>query len=1371
MPISYPTPRERETRRSLRCYAGPVRPALAWTCALCLSLGVADGAPAEAQDWGLERPDGRRPARPRPDRPARPARPRPDRPARPDAPRADSDAPRSPDASSARNEVLVQRYFAVLAADPRESFAWERLMDLYRERDGNLDGLAAELERRASAEDAGYAAHMLLGHLQKARHAPEEARAAYARAAAANAASPDPLVAMARLDRANGRLPDARALVDRALALVTGREARAELLREAGQMALDAGDDDAARRYYGEIARGADTSVYVATELARALAERGRHAQAIDEYARVVRSLRGDNRVLAPVLRDMARAELEAGRVDAAIATLDRALALAGRGTGTAAEIFEVMVDAYRRAGRLEELVRSLEAVGGGDFQSAELAGRLHDELGHEAEALAAYRRALRLSPRDVDTRVRVVQLLARSGRMEEVIAEYRALVAAAPREPRFVVELAQMLLEVGRRDEAIALAERTGRANPRDVATHRALADLYTRFGEEQRAEREIALLARIDAQDPAHLVALGAQQLAAGQRDAAIATFRRILGAVRDRGEAHATLAGVFADHDMLDLAEQEYRAAVEADPDEPRYLRGLAEVLERPRQGETPNDRQRRDVDAVARWQAVLERSRDDRAARREARRRIVAIWERRGQLRARVAEWERAFAATPPDTEAGRFLAEAKLRARPPDTEGALAILARLAELEPGDAESLLALERARTASGDRAGAIEALRRLVEADPRRATHYLERMAEHAHALYRDDDAVRYAEEAVRRSPDDADGHRRLGDLHRARHDFDRAVASYRRAIAANDRLFSTYFDLAEIHVAAGRLEEADRLYRQVLRACPDDDLVARAGRASLQIALGAGALDALEHDLLPLALANPRRPIFRRMLVELYDDLTAPLVAELTSSSDASAAARATLERLGQRALKPLLEALADDDPAQQRVAVDVLGFLGNANAAGPLLAAAEAEGPLDLRARALAGAGALGGEAYLPRCEVLARGPERRRRAVATWAIARIGGRRAVPVLRALRDHADPDVRAFAILGLGAAGDRASAEPLRRALASDRQRVVQESAAWALGFVGGEADVAPLVSALANGQGRVRAAAALALGRIGRPEARAALADALFDPNPTERAAALVALERLASRGESGAERVALPPAGARTTATAYLELLVAARPSSAIAIDGPMLPVFTASAREALRGPIERLLAALRLLAGRDPTAAIALEDDARGALLAALAPELLAASAHPSPEARALAVVAIAELPTDAARAQLVERLDDPSEDVVRAVLEHLGAGHAAPPLVARVAQIAERHEDWAIRIAAASALGRVDPEGATATLAAVARQDRYAFVREAAVRALGRATNPAARDAIAAVARSDEDARVRSAAGDALAAARSAN
>ncbi|MAC26813.1 MAG: hypothetical protein CMH59_10095, partial [Myxococcales bacterium] len=1102
-----------------------------------------------------------------------------------------------------------------------------------------MDALVQTLTREAEADEEAYAPRMLLGHAYKAQGRNAEARTLYARAAELRPREPAPLVAMARIDRAD-RPAEARALYDRALERVRDDQRTRELLREAAEIALEQDDFDGARAYYDRLARGAGTSLYLRTEYARALAERNAHERAIAEYERVLRGLRGDNRVLGPVLKDLAQVQLDAGRADAAIETLDRALRVVGRSSGVRREIYDVLVEAFRRSDRLPDLVERLERERG--FDSVELLGRVHDELGNEDEALDAYRRALRLNRRHIDTRVRIIRLLSRSGRIDDVIEEYRQLVRVAPREPRFVVELAQLLMQTGRGDEARRLAAAVSRRHRNDASVHQALAELYTEWGEDELATREIALLVRIDPRDPGHLIALGEQQLAEGDARAAEATWRRILQVESDRGRAHATLAAVFADHDMLSDAEEQYRQAVQVDEDRVEYVRGLANVLERPRRGEPASARQRRDEEAVRWWSKVLEMT-EDRAARREARQRIVGIWSRRGELGAKMREWRVAFTRGEPDVDAGRFLAEAYLRQRPRDVAQAEATLRRVVELEPGDVESLLALERVHTARGDLAGAIEVLRKLVEADPRRAPRYLQRMAEHAHALYRDDEAVEYAAAAVARTPDDAEGHRRLGDLYRARQDMDRAIASYRRAIELNERLFPTYFDLAEIHLARSEPAEADALYRAVLRLSPDDDLVARAGRASMQIHLGRGTLQELESDLLPLALGHARRPIFRRLLVELYDSLATTWIQQARGHGEEAEAAREELARLGTRAIKPLLEALADSDPTQQRIAIDVLGHLGNENAAGPLLAAAESqEAPLELRARALSGAGAVAPSSMAPRFAALAAGPERRLRDVAAWSLARMGGARALAALRDLAGQGDPAVRAYAALGLGRAEDRRSLDRLEQLLREDRSPQVRAAAAWAIGRLGDEAQVPALVTALRAG-GVVSRAAALAIGAIGRrggedPRALQALGEALFDADPALRTAAAAALRR--SGGES-VERFPVPRGGALAYVSELLEVDGAAGPPEL----APLRPVLEEAARDALHGPVERVLTALAVLA---PTGDAALglgpltsgmaawPEEARvaarrelGALSAALAPELREVAGHPEPRAR----------------------------------------------------------------------------------------------------------------------------------------------
>ena len=124
--------------------------------------------------------------------------------------------------------------------------------------------------------------------------------------------------------------------------------------------------------------------------------------------------------------------------------------------------------------------------------------------------------------------------------------------------------------------------------------------------------------------------------------------------------------------------------------------------------------------------------------------------------------------------------------------------------------------------------------------------------------------------------------------------------------------------------------------------------------------MQINLGNGTLESLEQELLPLAIGNPQRPTYRRLARrDLREPLTFALVQRVRRASEAcrvpiapagatptpgtattqdnagrrdAETARAALARIGARAVKPLLDALADPDATQQGIAIDVLGYV-------------------------------------------------------------------------------------------------------------------------------------------------------------------------------------------------------------------------------------------------------------------------------------------------------------------------------------------------------------------------------------------------------------------------------------------------------
>src|ERR1700691_6679239 len=118
-----------------------------------------------------------------------------------------------------------------------------------------------------------------------------------------------------------------------------------------------------------------------------------------------------------------------------------------------------------------------------------------------------------------------------------------------------------------------------------------------------------------------------------------------------------------------------------------------------------------------------------------------------------------------------------------------------------------------------------------------------------------------------------------------MYRSKQDVEHAIREFRPAITKNDRLFVVYFELADLLLSKGQSDEADRLFRRVLRGAPDEELLARATLLSMQINLGKGTLESLEQDLLPVAIGNPQRTIYRRLLVEVYESLAFELVQRI------------------------------------------------------------------------------------------------------------------------------------------------------------------------------------------------------------------------------------------------------------------------------------------------------------------------------------------------------------------------------------------------------------------------------------------------------------------------------------------------------
>jgi tetratricopeptide (TPR) repeat protein/HEAT repeat protein len=1280
-------------------------------------------------------------------------------------------------------EALIARYTGIVLAQPGTEFPLERLTQLYRERDGNLEQLVAELARRAEQPASAYPALVALGGVYKKDGQPERAVASFEQAVAKEPNNPIAMLALAHLYEERGEKPRAVASYERALALVKDAPTREQVLRTLIGLHLDAKEFDKAKQLHEQLLAATRGSFFVRAELPRELAARGELARAVTEYEAVVRAAAGDNRVLAPALVDLGRTLAQAGRNQEAQAALDRALAVAGGEAGARRQILEALAEIYRRSERLPALVERLAKQGGAGLEELKLLARLYEETGQVEKALATHRKVLGRDPNDVATRLRVVHLLEVRGELDLAIGEYDQLIKSAPRNPDYVFRLTEALLQRGDRKRALNELKALEARSAADEETLTALVDFYERMEEKDRALALLSRLAQNGSQDPEHVVELGSRYWEQGDKKRAVATWQRLRNILPEKAEGLLRLGEVYLEHDMSQEAIEALAEAVKREPKQARVRRAYAIGLERMGAAAGGRDGQRVAYEEARKvWEQILRDAGGDVNIAREARQHVVTLLSLTGQLTpTRLAQLERKLSGDPVDLEAGRLLAEAHIRLRRYDD--AERVLRQLGKLSPGSVEDLTRLERVLVLARKLEAALATLEKLIKLDPKRAREYYQRMAGYAAELYQDERALAYAARAVELGPDDADGHKKLGEMYQKRQDVARAIAEYRSAIGKNERLFGVYLELAELLVNQGQLDEADQLLRRVVRSSPDEELVYKAARLSIQLNLGRGTLESLEKELLPIALGSPERPIFRRLLVEVYGALAYPLLHRARSDIPAEAEeARSQLARLGERAVKPLLDALSDPREAQQQVAITLLTHVGNKDAAASLFAYATSSADATLRARAMVAVGTLRDARLEPKLADLLLSSERGHLSdsdpvsvAAAWSLARMGTKSSIGALEKLAAGDSGSLRALAVLGLGKLGDARAATQVRALLRSpDAGALPRAAAAFAAGSLGlrGEADA--LAELARDPDVSVRAQAILALARLKLDSAGMAIAEALSEPSVELNRAAARAAVALVAGAPAAPDEVFPVPEGSLEVRQVIDAIHPAAHdPTQEIAALAKLSGALSRAAAAAAESSPERARALAEALSRKGGLALGSFETAARPPkpeeqaaaqrLLADVGASVVAPLArlttHPDPEMRLVALPFLVARHEPAAEQALQALSRDAEPSVRRAALSALGPEQKA--LAAGVAERLASEAEWALRATQAEALGRMakgsgEPQVVSA-LSRASLSDPYALVREAAAQALVAVAGKAALPTLRQLKERDAEPRLR--------------
>ena len=368
-----------------------------------------------------------------------------------------------------RAAKVAERYRAMLAANPTEGMAFDRLWKFHEER-GTTAELLDGYQQAAARPGADLATLLVDGYLLKKVGKPDEAAAVYERANQRDPASPLPWIASAELATARNQPDEAANAYAQALTKMPATDRRrTDLLLRQGTALLAAGKTTEAAECWEQIVSANPADLNVRRQLAGVYEQNGFPDRAVaqDEYIEA----HAEPAARANALRELGRLQEAQGHFDAARDALERGLALTSRDNWLHGDLQTRLIHLYQRAGRVLELAARWQA------------------------AVAAV-------PRDLGGYLQLEALAEAEGDVASERGWLEKIVALAPNDREDTLKLAGRLTELGERPRAAELYDGLLKRQPNNLELLLARADLDVQMGQPAAAVSRIEARA---AQTPA--------------------------------------------------------------------------------------------------------------------------------------------------------------------------------------------------------------------------------------------------------------------------------------------------------------------------------------------------------------------------------------------------------------------------------------------------------------------------------------------------------------------------------------------------------------------------------------------------------------------------------------------------------------------------------------------------------------------------------------------------------------------------------------------------------------------------------------------------------------------------------------------------
>ncbi len=742
---------------------------------------------------------------------------------------------------------VIERYEQLLIRSPGKGTAFDKVYQHFFEGEG-LEKLAARWKGKAegTTPEAGIYT-LLLGTLAERQGQPEEALAQYKKTTELRPQDARAWMALGEAQAGAGRLAEAVAAFQKALAANPARDLRPALFRQLARSQQRAFDAEGALKTWKQFIAEAPDDPFAIEEAADAMVEAERYAEAQAELTKL-RDLPGaDPYKRVTAIMKLAQIEEKQGRQDAARALYESALPLSSETSWIHREVRARIEEGYRRQDDVPGLV-------------------------------TYYEEWLKTRARDVDAALRLSEALIELNRKQDAVGWLRKAGEWAPDRKEVQVALAKRLGEIGQPLEAVALLTKLTQAHPEEESFREFLGD----------AQWQVFVATKDEAAKRAAIASW--QQLApAATKDAnKVSRVAELLRTRELTGEALAAYArssGLAPEVPELRQRWAEYLFELKRDEE---AWKVLAEMVAGER-ATAPNFLR------LARWQ---QRRKANAPALESVRKGLALepgnfeLLSLEWRLHSEENRWEEAaamfdrlLAAAPSvysteQVEDGHLQAlrslnrleetakqlAARLGQQPPLSEAEMRLLVRIT-LQNGDLETAetalaearqrfpdsVALARRQVDYEKRKGNLEArvaaLQRLEQMQPKQKVEWLREIARAYQEEGLWDKALAAAQRVIEAAPAAADSFLLAADLNFAAQKFEAGVVRLRDAIKLSDRPNDLRLRLARSFAEAGRADEARQTFDAAFEAESDPKARLAITRLLAEAYLQQGKLDEL------------------------------------------------------------------------------------------------------------------------------------------------------------------------------------------------------------------------------------------------------------------------------------------------------------------------------------------------------------------------------------------------------------------------------------------------------------------------------------------------------------------------------------------